>query len=207
MKLTWLGHACFLVEQDGYSVVFDPYAPGFVPGLPPLSVTADRVICSHGHDDHNYAEAVTCRTGGQADPFRVTAIPTWHDEKQGALRGPNTIHVLEAGGVRIAHFGDIGCPLTPEQVRTLGRLDAALFPVGGYFTLGPEQAKTELDKLDVGLILPMHYRGKDFGFPVLATVEEFTALYDTTPVQTVDSSSVTVSPGEEKRVLLLRCTK
>ena len=25
MKLTWLGHACFLLEEDGYRIVLDPY--------------------------------------------------------------------------------------------------------------------------------------------------------------------------------------
>ena len=25
MKLFWLGHACFLVEQDGYTILLDPY--------------------------------------------------------------------------------------------------------------------------------------------------------------------------------------
>ena len=25
MKLTWLGHACFLLEEQGYRIVIDPY--------------------------------------------------------------------------------------------------------------------------------------------------------------------------------------
>ena len=33
MKLTWYGHSCFLLETAEGSVVFDPYAPGSVPGL------------------------------------------------------------------------------------------------------------------------------------------------------------------------------
>ena len=33
MKLTWYGHSCFLVESAEGSAVFDPYAPGSVPGL------------------------------------------------------------------------------------------------------------------------------------------------------------------------------
>ncbi len=204
MKLTWMGHACFMVEQGAYSLVFDPYAPGKVPGLKPLSLEADRVICSHGHDDHNCAGAVRLRKGGR-DPFRITAIPTWHDDTGGSQLGPNTIHIVEADDVRIAHFGDIGCPLTPDQAAQLGRLDAALFPVGGFFTLGPEQAKAELDKLDVGLIIPMHYRGDGFGFPVIGTVDDFTALYDPALVRKADDNTVSVSAGEERRILVLRC--
>ena len=25
MKLTWLGHSCFLIEEDGYRLITDPY--------------------------------------------------------------------------------------------------------------------------------------------------------------------------------------
>ena len=42
MKLTWLGHACFLLEADGYRIVTDPYTG--VPGYPPLSVSAHAVF-------------------------------------------------------------------------------------------------------------------------------------------------------------------
>ena len=38
MKLTWLGHACFLLEEDGYRIVLDPYTG--VAGYPPLHIQA-----------------------------------------------------------------------------------------------------------------------------------------------------------------------
>ena len=34
MKLTWLGHACFLLEQNGYRLIVDPYTG--VEGYPEL---------------------------------------------------------------------------------------------------------------------------------------------------------------------------
>ena len=55
MKLTWLGHSCFLMEQDSYRIVTDPYTG--VEGYPPLSVSAHAVYCSHHHFDH---DAVGC---------------------------------------------------------------------------------------------------------------------------------------------------
>ena len=42
-------------------MVFDPYADGKVPGLKPLRIEADEVLCSHEHSDHNFREAVTLR--------------------------------------------------------------------------------------------------------------------------------------------------
>ena len=48
ITITWHGHSCFSVSADGYSIVLDPYAPDSVPGLPPLSLSASQVLCSHG---------------------------------------------------------------------------------------------------------------------------------------------------------------
>lgn len=42
MKLFWLGHACFLLEQDGYTILLDPYTG--VGGYPPLYQTAVRSV-------------------------------------------------------------------------------------------------------------------------------------------------------------------
>ena len=52
MKLIWYGHSCFKVICENGTVVFDPYAPGSVPGLELPELKADAVICSHGHSDH-----------------------------------------------------------------------------------------------------------------------------------------------------------
>ena len=47
MKLTWLGHACFLAEQDGYTILLDPYTG--VEGYPPLTETAVRAAAWEEH--------------------------------------------------------------------------------------------------------------------------------------------------------------
>ena len=102
ISITWNGHSCFTVEKDGFSIVFDPYGPNTVPGLAPLSLTADMVLCSHEHSDHGYTDAVTLKHSGTKNPFSITKIDTWHDPEQGALRGPNRIHILESDGLKIA---------------------------------------------------------------------------------------------------------
>lgn len=55
MKLTLLGHSCFAVESGGYRVVLDPY---YVESYPPLHTSANEVLCSHHHRDHDFVEAV-----------------------------------------------------------------------------------------------------------------------------------------------------
>ncbi len=69
ISITWNGHSCFTVEKDGFSIVFDPYGPNTVPGLAPLSLIADMVLCSHEHGDHGYTDAVTLKHSGTKNRF------------------------------------------------------------------------------------------------------------------------------------------
>ena len=140
LELRWNGHACFSLTCRDFTVVFDPYENDYVPGFGPLDLEADLVLCSHGHGDHSAAHVVKLRQGG-TNPFTITEIHTFHDPQGGALRGENTIRILEAGGLKAAHFGDLGCELTPTQLAELQGLDIAMIPVGGFYTIGPEEAK------------------------------------------------------------------
>ena len=175
MTLTWLGHSCFLAESQGFRLILDPYEPGSVPGYQPISAQADQVLCSHEHRDHHGVDQVTLRQGG-VSPFTVETISTWHDDQQGALRGPNTIHILDDGQCRIAHLGDLGCQLTATQKDQLKGLDALLIPVGGYYTIDASQAKALADELKPRVVIPMHYRGEGFGYDVIGPLDAFTAL-------------------------------
>lgn len=202
MIVKWLGHACFHISEGDYSIVIDPYDDGGVPGLRPVRATANEVICSHGHHDHNNTDAITIAAGKSENPFSIEKIHTFHDPEGGRLRGENTIHILSAGDVRIAHFGDLGCDLTQEQINALGHLDAVLCPVGGYYTIDAKQAKTLLDSLDAGIIIPMHYRSDSFGYDVIGTLDEFTSLYPADSVRSLDDNSVEILPGAKKEVVV-----
>ena len=60
MTLTWLGHSCFLAEQDGYRILLDPYTS--VEGYPPLAETAAR------------AAVQTARSRRKSEGFRTLAL-------------------------------------------------------------------------------------------------------------------------------------
>ena len=173
MKLTWLGHSCFLVETAEGSAVLDPYAPGSVPGLRLPKVTADLVLCSHGHRDHGYLEGVT--PSGRHASLRIRTLDTWHDDRHGALRGNNTVHILDAEGLRLVHLGDLGHMLSEDQIQALGKVDILLIPVGGHYTIGPETAAELAKAIGAGITVPMHYRGAGFGYDVIGPVEAFLA--------------------------------
>ncbi len=200
MTLTWLGHSCFLVESQGFRLILDPYEPGSVPGYQPISAQADQVLCSHEHRDHHGVDQVTLRQGG-VSPFTVETISTWHDDQQGALRGPNTIHILDDGQCRIAHLGDLGCQLTATQKDQLKGLDALLIPVGGYYTIDASQAKALADELKPRVVIPMHYRGEGFGYDVIGPLEAFTALCGNVVSYPGSQLELTVQTPEQVAVL------
>ena len=194
LTITWHGHSCFTISCNGYDVVLDPYAPGSVPGLPELSLTADMVLCSHEHSDHGYTQAVRIRENGTENPFQITKIDTFHDDASGSMRGPNRIHILEAGGLKAVHLGDLGCGLTAMQADLLKKPDVLLIPVGGYYTIDAAQAAEIVERLSPRVTVPMHYRSDTFGYPVIGRLEEYTSrcsneiLYDTN-VLTVDEQT------------------
>ena len=201
MELKWLGHSCFRITHDGYTLVIDPFEPGCVPGLSDVRERANAVLCSHGHHDHNWVRCVELVDGGE-NPFTIETLETFHDPEGGALRGRNTIHIISAGGARAAHLGDLGCELTDEQVKQLGRLDAVLCPVGGYYTIDARQAFELVKRLDAGLVVPMHYRTESFGFDVIGTLEEFISLFPAESVQKLSGDTVTVTGGEKFGVVV-----
>ena len=174
MKLSWLGHSCFLLEQDGYRIVTDPYTG--VEGYPPLSVSAHAVYCSHHHFDHDAVGCVTILSPVPS-PFAVREVATCHDEQGGALRGPNTVRVFTAGGVSVAHLGDLGHQLTAEQLSAIGSVDAVLVPVGGVYTVDAAGAKAVCDAIGARCVIPMHYHHAPYGLPNVAGVEDFLALW------------------------------
>ena len=187
MKLTWLGHACFELEQDGYKIVIDPYTE--VAGHKDIQTEAHAVLCSHQHFDHNAVGGVKILPEVEC-PFMIRTVETCHDDQGGALRGSNLIHILTAGGVTIAHLGDLGHQLTEEQLAAIGKVDGILIPVGGTYTVDAVGAKQVCDAINPKWIVPMHYRHGSYGFPVLLKVEDFLALWPS--VTCVDGNNLIV---------------
>ena len=201
MKLTWYGHACFLLEAEGGCIVFDPYAPGSVPGLTLPALEADEVSCSHGHRDHNHTAGV--KKSGKKPGFRLTYINCYHDDAGGTLRGENRIAVVDAEGMRAVHLGDLGHRLTDAQRRALGKVDLLLIPVGGYYTIDAKTAAELAQKLGARIVVPMHYRGEGFGYDVIGTVDEFAKLLEN--VRFFDTNVLEISDDTPPMTAVLKC--
>lgn len=183
MIIKYIGHACFRVESDGYSIVIDPYEAGSIPGLAPLDETANMAIASHDHFDHAALGEVRIE-GSNRCPFTISSIETYHDECHGAKRGGNRITIIDDGKHRIAHFGDLGCDaskeLSSDELAMITELDAAIIPVGGMYTIDAAGALSLMKAIRPKHVIPMHFRDPEgrYGLDDLATFESFTSLLD-----------------------------
>ncbi len=186
MEIKYLGHSSFLIEAKTPSgkvkVVVDPFDSKMV-GLPwPKQTSADLVLISHQHSDHNFVEGVSGEHYVISGPgeyevkgVKVTGVASFHDGEMGKLRGKNTIYSIEAEGIFICHLGDLGHVLSDEEVSRLGRVDVLLVPVGGHYTIDAEQALQVVNQVEPLIVVPMHYKapGLSKNLEVLAEVSSF----------------------------------
>lgn len=199
--ITWHGHSCFSVTYDQFTMVIDPYKNNSIPGLTQLSLYADKVYTTHDHGDHNYVEAVTIRKNDQTSPFKLTRIPCAHDTSQGRRRGLTDILLFEREGLRFAHLGDVGEELSDEKIESLKQLDALMIPVGGCYTIGPEEAKKLIDRLSPKVVIPMHYRTEKYGLDELNHIDDFLKLCD--DVKIYEESSIEITPETPSHTAVL----
>lgn len=180
MRLDYLAHSCFLLEHQGYRVVFDPYCPSI--GYPPLRLfSVDLIVVSHDHQDHNAVSQVSgaCQVvRGVArrsiGPLVVDGEVGWHGEDEHA--DPVSLTLLEWDGRRIAHFGDLGCDLSAEQQERFVDLDLLLIPCGGGYTIDGARAADIAKRLKPKIVVPMHYATPFLSkeqFPGFQTAEPF----------------------------------
>lgn len=201
MKIRFLGHAAFLITTaDGTKIVTDPYQPGGFGGAiahGPLDESADLVVVSHDHADHNFVKMVAGDPVVVAGPGEQTqrgitfrALATHHDTSRGAERGRNMVRVIEADGMSICHLGDLGHPLSAEDVTGLGSIDVLLVPVGGTFTIDANGATAVVNRLRPRIAIPMHYRSQKVSLNI-GPVDDF--LADKPRVRRVDGSEIEVT--------------
>ena len=204
VKIQWLGHSCFRMEYGGFSLVTDPYADGYVPGLPPLRVSADAVYCSHGHGDHNAAGCAALTGKAAPENFSVQEFSVPHDHHGGARRGGNTIRQFRFGALRVVHMGDTGCMPEEGVLAALRGCGALLLPVGGYYTVDAAEAYAIAEKIAPRCIVPMHYRGEGYGFDEIGTLEAFTALFPAEDVQRLAADTFTLTADAPRCVVVPR---
>lgn len=216
VDIWWHGQACFRIKGKNATVVFDPYDSEST-GLAPLKITSDIVCITHDHKDHNNAAAVKGVEEGKM-PFvisgpgeyeisgvNIIGVSSFHDDKEGAERGTNTIYHATIDEINFVHLGDLGQKkLTQEQVEELANCDVLFIPVGSVYTIAGKDAGDIIAEIEPKIIIPMHYKVDGLKID-LEPVDIFLSAMGKEKLEAVPKLSVSRErlPEEEPEVVLL----
>lgn len=204
MEIRWLGHSCFKITHEGYSVVIDPYDLTNA-NYPPLSLTADAVLISHDHRGHSCREAVKLSADNKPCPFELSYIDAFHDTSWGSLRGKNRIHILNWDGYKIVHLGDLGSMLTDNEKDELFGADVLMINAGGFRAMPSDKTKPLADELFANVVIPMHYAHDGMGSRRMERVNAFTDQYMPLPiVRFYDTDTITIDRDTPQQVAVLK---
>jgi L-ascorbate metabolism protein UlaG (beta-lactamase superfamily) len=166
MKIKWIGHSCFLITSDkGVKILTDPFKRDTHLSYPRATESVDIVTVSHEHSDHNDVDSVVGRPAvlkGHVQKVMqdvvIRTMSSWHDEFKGKEKGANTVFFFNVDTVNICHLGDLGHQLSSAEIKTIGKVDVLLIPVGGLFTLDANAASMVYDDIKPRVAIPMHYK-------------------------------------------------
>jgi L-ascorbate metabolism protein UlaG (beta-lactamase superfamily) len=210
MEITWSGHSCFTVRGKETTLVIDPCPPDC--GCVSRWGSPQAVLVSHEHPGHSCTSGMTgtprifngpgeYEVGGAF----ITGIGTYHDSEQGAVRGKNTLYVIEMEGLTLCHTGDLGHPLNAQTMRDLGKVDILFIPVGDVTTLSVAEARTLTRALQPRYVLPMHFRTAT-ARPDLEPLETFLAAMGVPQAEArVKLMATTTNLPMNMQVLSLAC--
>lgn len=183
--IEWFGHSTFqITSSKGTRILTDPHGRD---DLPWPTLPHHIVTTSHQHGPHSniwmakgspmILEGLTPR-GENWQPIHtsirdvsVYTVPAFHDKSRGLQRGKNAIFVFRVDEICIAHLGDLGHHLTPDQIKVMGKIDILLVPLaGGMYTITPNEARDVTKQVGPRIAIPQHYWWE-------GPVEEYTQGY------------------------------
>lgn len=215
-KFHYIHHACFTIEAEGKIFLFDPFLDGNPEGIKASDVKADYIFVSHGHGDHlgdAYAiakannatiistaelcyqaqeqgcQAHAMHLGGTYQfPFgKVRIALAFHGS--GIPGGHACGFVVDIYGTKIYFAGDTALYSDMQLLPKLDAFTYALLPIGGNFTMDPQDAAIAADWLKAEYVIPIHYNT----WPVIA---QDVNAYKANVEAATNSKVLIVNPGE-----------
>jgi L-ascorbate metabolism protein UlaG (beta-lactamase superfamily) len=216
MRITWYGHAAFLIETEGLRIILDPYKSPDSGGYEPIDEPADLVVVSHENDRYH------SHLGQIVPPFEVVRgleIPPGGVTVRGlrfeAVRVFETPERLPEDEVTIVHFraeglhlaflGDLGHALTEDELAPLRGAEVVLAAAGGPPTIDFPEIPALIDAIGPRLIVPMHFKTPRINLNIQPLGRFLDALPDI-PVDRPGGSSLDVSPAtlpRARRIVVL----
>ena len=164
-SIQWFGHSSFLIQSGSETKVDADPNFNVTPGI-----AADAVTVSNDHFTHNNVGAVT---GNPVILRGITLRQTWNPIRTSvkditivnipSQRGPawgevaNSIFIYEMGSLCLAHLGNLGHLLTPEQEKVLQKVDVLMTPIDAMTNLGFEDLLKVIGQVRPPIVIPMHY--------------------------------------------------
>ena len=170
MRLSWYGQNCIKIQTkakrggEETTLLLDPFDKKT--GLRPPQGKMDIVTLSNIHllksAKKFQGKSFIIDSAGEYSlrGVNIEGIESFQDNKNGELKGRNTIFTVESEGIKVCHLGNIGHTLTEKEIENIGNVDILLIPVGNPDSLSLKQLKEIVGQLEPGMIIPMHYKIK-----------------------------------------------
>lgn len=215
MRITWYGHAAFLIETEGHRIILDPFRSPDSGGYEPIAEPADVVVVSHENDRYHshlgqivppfeVVRALDLPPGGAVvRGIRFEAIHVFETPKRKPEDEVTIVH-FRAEGLHIVFLGDLGHPLSDDELAPLRGADVVLAAAGGPPTIDFPEIPPLIDALGPRLVLPMHYKTPRINLAI-QPVERFLELFPGDPVERPGRTWVELSPASipDRRTILV----
>ncbi len=198
LRIRFVGHSTFEVESPQGALVQTDYNDYIRSARLPHIVTMNNAHDSHFSVSPEKSIPHVLRGwdpgGGVARhnltfrDIRVRNVPTNFVELgEGRLSNGNSMFVIEAVGMCVAHISHLHHYLSKHQIRELGQIDVAFAPIDGMWTMSHDELFRVLGDIRPRLIIPMH-------FGSMSGVEAFVArASEKWTVRRHDSDTINVS--------------
>lgn len=198
VKLKWFGHSMWSVEKDEKKIIIDPFTDIGYPM--PKNLTADIVISSHDHYDHNNFkliippfQKITQIGTYQIQDIKVKLIEASHGRYNGKNLGDIYMILIIIDGLSVLHCGDLGTIPNEEVMAELDDIDILLIPIGGNYTINAEKALKFIDLCNAKYVFPMHYK-TDKSTVEVETIDRFRSLVG--KLEEINSDTFEIDPDE-----------
>jgi len=216
MRITWYGHAAFLIETQGLRIILDPYRSPDSGGYRPIDEPADLVVVSHENDRyHSHLGQIvppfqTIRAlelpeeGEVFDGIRFQVVRVYETPERMPGDEVTIVH-FRSEGLHLAFLGDLGHPLTEAELAPLRGAHVLLCPAGGPPTIDFPDIPPLIEAIGPRLVVPMHFKTPFINLNI-QPLEKLLEVMPKGPVVHTHTSSMNVTreslPSERTIVVL-----
>lgn len=184
LTYNYYGHACFMLDDGTDKILVDPFLTGNPQAtIGERDVQATYVLVTHAHGDHiGDAASIVVRNdatcigipeimdfGGKDDKTIgmnlggtiktsfgfVRMVPAMHSSGIGG--GIACGFVIGVGGKVIYFAGDTCLFSDMKLIGERDKIDYAILPIGGHYTMDPVDAAKAVELLGAANAIPVHY--------------------------------------------------